>query len=192
MVVVFPPPFGLLGVRSFSLAFVAIVDLRVSRLFCLGDFFDSCMALVLSLSLSAILLCPNEVRSIGFNLAVQIRTLPKLEKLDRWVNLGRHIYALQLDLEICPALSRFFCSPCPTRRAATFLFDASHAETAGNADWVIDEDASPQRIPTPDQSTVTGSTPENYWRGAISAWGIELVQRGHHVETLPSGVAITF
>jgi hypothetical protein len=62
----------------------------------------------------------------------------------------------------------------------------------GNADWVIDQDSSPQRFPTPDQSTVNGSTPENYWRGAISAWGIELVQRGHHVETLPSGVAITY
>ncbi len=75
---------------------------------------------------------------------------------------------------------------------ASFLFDATHAETAGNADWVIDEDSSPQRFPTPDQTTVTSSTPENYWRGAISAWGIELVKRGHHVETLPSGVAITY
>lgn len=33
-----------------------------------------------------------------------------------------------------------------------FLFDATHAETAGNADWVIDEDGSiPQNIPTPAQ-----------------------------------------
>ncbi|MGZ5503837.1 MAG: hypothetical protein ACXWGY_04175, partial [Chthoniobacterales bacterium] len=75
--------------------------------------------------------------------------------------------------------------------AASFLFDATHAETAGNADWVIDEDSSPQRFPTPDQSTVTASTVETYWKGAISSWGIALVKRGHHVETLPSGVAIT-
>ncbi len=79
-----------------------------------------------------------------------------------------------------------------TTEAASFLFDASHAETASNADWVIDEDSSAQRFPTPDQSTVTAATPETYWRGAISAWGIELVKRGHHVETLPSGTALTY
>ena len=77
-------------------------------------------------------------------------------------------------------------------QAASFLFDATHAETAGNADWVIDSDSGPPRFPTPDQSTVTGSTPEDYWRGGISSWGIELVQRGHHVETLPANAAITF
>jgi len=79
-----------------------------------------------------------------------------------------------------------------TTNAASFLFDATHAETAGNADWVIDEGSSAQRFPTPDQSTVTASTPETYWSGALSAWGIELVKRGHHVETLPSGTAITY
>ena len=74
-----------------------------------------------------------------------------------------------------------------------FLFDASHAETAGNADWVIDEDASvPQRIPTPAQSTITATTVETYWTGAISSWGIELVKLGQYVETLPAGAAITY
>ena len=74
-----------------------------------------------------------------------------------------------------------------------FLFDASHAETAGNADWVIDEDGSvPQWIPTPAQSTVTSSTPETYWTGAISSWGIELAKQGYTVETLPSGTNITY
>ena len=76
--------------------------------------------------------------------------------------------------------------------AKRFLFDATHAETAGNADWVIDEDAVPQRIPTPAQSTVTASTPESYWTGALSSWGIELVKLGHTVETLPAGTAITY
>ena len=74
-----------------------------------------------------------------------------------------------------------------------FLFDASHAETAGNADWVIDEDSSnPQRIPTPLQATITATTTENYWTGALSSWGIALAKLGHHVETLPSGTAITY
>jgi len=74
-----------------------------------------------------------------------------------------------------------------------FLFDATKAETAGNADWVIDEDNSiPQQIPTPFQSTITATTAETYWTGAISSWGIALAKQGHTVETLPSGASITY
>ena len=73
-----------------------------------------------------------------------------------------------------------------------FLFDAKKAETAGNADWVLDADTSPQRYPTPLQNTITASTPENYWKGALSSWGIALVKMGHTVETLPSTVSITY
>lgn len=75
-----------------------------------------------------------------------------------------------------------------------FLFDATHGEMAGNADWIIDTDTKdkPQRYPTPDQSTVTASTPENYWTGALSSWGIGLVKLGYKVETLPIGTAITY
>lgn len=77
--------------------------------------------------------------------------------------------------------------------AKKFLFDATKAETAGNADWVIDQDNStPQRIPTPLQSTITASTAETYWLGAISAWGIALAKQGHTVETLPASGTITF
>jgi len=76
--------------------------------------------------------------------------------------------------------------------AKKFLFDATKAETAGNADWVIDQDGSPQRIPTPAQSTITSSTAETYWTGAISSWGIALVKAGNTVETLPSGASITY
>jgi hypothetical protein len=74
-----------------------------------------------------------------------------------------------------------------------FLFDNTKAETAGNADWVIDEDNStPQRIPTPAQSTITASTVETYWTGALSSWGIALVKAGDNVETLPTTGAITY
>ena len=74
-----------------------------------------------------------------------------------------------------------------------FLFDASQGETAGNADWVIDEDNStPQRIPTPLQSTITSGTAETYWTGALSSWGIALAKKGHTVETLPSSGSITY
>lgn len=77
--------------------------------------------------------------------------------------------------------------------AKKFLFDAKHAETAGNADWVIDEDNStPQQIPTPLQSTITASTSETYWTGALSAWGIALAKLGHIVETMPSTGSITY
>ena len=73
-----------------------------------------------------------------------------------------------------------------------FLFDATKAETAGNADWVLDADSNPQRFPSPAQSNITATTTENFWRGGLSAWGIALAKLGHTVETLPSGTAITY
>jgi hypothetical protein len=90
------------------------------------------------------------------------------------------------------------------------LFDATKAESAANADWVIDSDlfnlswssgppvpgggneANPQQIPTPAQSGITSSTAENYWKGGISAWGVESVQQGFQVETLPYNGQITY
>ena len=84
-------------------------------------------------------------------------------------------------------------SPLAVTTPKKFLFDNKKAETAGNADWVIDQDNNtPQRIPTPLQSTITASTPETYWTGAISSWGIALAKQGHTVETLPSTGAITY
>lgn len=79
-----------------------------------------------------------------------------------------------------------------TATAKKILFDATKAETAGNADWVLDADSSPQRFPTPAQSTITASTTESFWRGGLSSWGIALAKLGHTVETLPSGTAITY
>ncbi|MDB5282936.1 MAG: C-terminal target protein [Bacteroidota bacterium] len=91
------------------------------------------------------------------------------------------------------------------------LFDATKAETAGNADWVIDADvhnlywnhngpqvgsgntgSNPQQFPTPLQSTVNSGTAETYWEGAISAWGIDCVNYGYEVETLPYNGLITY
>ncbi|PWK77092.1 hypothetical protein LX99_02902 [Mucilaginibacter oryzae] len=88
-----------------------------------------------------------------------------------------------------------------------FLFDASHLENAGSADWQIDADGTEQvaiytggtttetkaqRIPTPSYTGITSSTPETYWKGALSAWAVELVKNGELVETLPVGTAITY
>ena len=91
------------------------------------------------------------------------------------------------------------------------LFDASKAEMAGNADWIIDSDlfnlgtnfngamvpgrgndSNPQNIPNPSQDNITPSTLETYWNGALSNWAIDLVKQGFHVETLPYNDSITF
>ncbi|HYM60781.1 MAG TPA: Ig-like domain-containing protein [Thermoanaerobaculia bacterium] len=76
----------------------------------------------------------------------------------------------------------------------TILFDAAHAQTAGNADWTLDEDVcgTAQRFPTPDQSGITSSTPETYWNGAFSAFGVDVVKKGFHVESLPVGARISY
>jgi hypothetical protein len=91
------------------------------------------------------------------------------------------------------------------------LFDATKAETANNADWVIDADqfnlsysksgnvyagsgkeANAQRFPTPSQQNITAYTKENYWTGALSSWGIDMVKKGFKVETLPYNGKITY
>lgn len=92
------------------------------------------------------------------------------------------------------------------------LFDGTKAESAGNADWVIDADAwnidwyptasvgtgsfytssNPQQVPTPAQSGITSSTPETYWSGAISAWAVDCAKKGYTVESLPYNGQITY
>lgn len=74
------------------------------------------------------------------------------------------------------------------------LFDAMHAQTAGNADWTLDEDScgTAQRYPTPDQAGITSSTPETFWSGAHSAMGVDLVKKGFRVESLPIGSRVTY
>ncbi|MES2733536.1 MAG: hydrolase [Bacteroidota bacterium] len=88
-----------------------------------------------------------------------------------------------------------------------FLFDASHLENPGSADWQIDADGTEnvpmytggttvellaQRFPTPSYTGITASTLETYWKGAMSAWAVELVKKGELVETLPKGTALTY
>nr|WP_236668850.1 hydrolase [Hymenobacter rubidus] len=74
-----------------------------------------------------------------------------------------------------------------------FLFDASHAELAGNADWALDVDGGvTPRYPTPAASGITASTSETYWTAALSSWGVALVKLGNTVENLPAGTAITY
>jgi len=93
------------------------------------------------------------------------------------------------------------------------LFDATKAETSGNADWVIDADqtnlgyssstglpyigasgykSNPQRLPTPAQGGITTSTAETYWTGSLSTWGVDLANKGYTLETLPYNGSITY
>ena len=93
------------------------------------------------------------------------------------------------------------------------LFDATKAEMAGNADWVIDADlhnlgvssssmgsglvgggtdSNPQRFPTPGYNTITSTSPETTWTGALSAWGIGLAKAGYSPESLPYNGKITY
>jgi hypothetical protein len=84
------------------------------------------------------------------------------------------------------------------------LFDATKAETASNADWVIDADlhnldwnpgprvcsscneSNAQKIPTPAQPAAGVNTAETYWDGGLSFWGIDCAYKGYIVETLPA------
>jgi len=81
------------------------------------------------------------------------------------------------------------CASTAFAQPKKILFDNTKTETAGNADWIIDTD---QPIPSPAQSGITPSTPETYWLGAISAWGVDLVKLGYTVHTLTSSNGISY
>ena len=72
------------------------------------------------------------------------------------------------------------------------LFDASHGQTAGQAEWIVDSDSSElrwptfrcqpdsrrhpsgQRFPTPAQETLGPGSAETEWTGGLSAWAMDL------------------
>ncbi|MEO6306209.1 MAG: hypothetical protein ABIP51_23880, partial [Bacteroidia bacterium] len=103
-----------------------------------------------------------------------------------------------------------FVIPFFGQQPIKILFDATKAETSGNADWVMDADlynlawnpngytssswteANAQRFATPNQSLITASTPETYWSGSLSNWGIDCVKKGYQVETLPYNGQLTY
>ncbi|MDB6066578.1 MAG: hypothetical protein JWR26_2786 [Pedosphaera sp.] len=81
---------------------------------------------------------------------------------------------------------------------AQVLFDNTKAETAGNADWIIDTH---QPVPSPSITGISSGSSENYWTGALSSWGVALAKLGNAgqislpgngLETLPSGGRITY
>lgn len=85
------------------------------------------------------------------------------------------------------------------------LFDATKAESASNADWIIDADlhnldwspgpavcssgchqSNAQTIPTPAQPAAGISTAETNWNGGLSFWALDCAYKGYIVETLPA------
>ncbi|MFD5074754.1 hydrolase [Streptomyces sp. NPDC058371] len=67
------------------------------------------------------------------------------------------------------------------------LFDNAHAETAGNADWII---STSQPDPLGQDSTPSAETD---WTGAISSWGVALQKTGNYsLKTLPSGSSLSY
>ncbi len=67
------------------------------------------------------------------------------------------------------------------------LFDATKAETAGNADWII---STSQPDPLKQDSTPSS---DKDWTGALSSWGIALQKTGQYtLDTLPAGNSITY
>jgi hypothetical protein len=78
----------------------------------------------------------------------------------------------------------------PRAHAATtykVLFDNAHAETAGNADWIISTSQ-----PDPLAQNANPSV-ETSWTGALSAWGVALQKTGSYsLKTLPSGSALSY
>ncbi|MFI9388111.1 hypothetical protein [Kutzneria sp. NPDC052558] len=67
------------------------------------------------------------------------------------------------------------------------LFDATKAETAGNADWIISTSQ-----PDPLKQNASPSSDKD-WTGALSSWGIALQKTGQYtLDTLPAGNTITY
>jgi hypothetical protein len=100
----------------------------------------------------------------------------------------------QFSLRTLVSLLILVATTAAIAQQKSILFDAKHAQTAGNADWTLDEDScgTAQRYPTPDQAGITSSTAETYWSGAFSAMGVDLVKKGFHVESLPTTGRISY
>ncbi|MFI2205767.1 hydrolase [Streptomyces sp. NPDC020192] len=77
----------------------------------------------------------------------------------------------------------------PAHAATThrILFDNAHAETAGNADWII---STSQPDPLGENSSPSAETD---WTGALSSWGVALQKTGNYsLKTLPSGNSLSY
>lgn len=68
------------------------------------------------------------------------------------------------------------------------LFDNAHAETVGNADWIIIFTSQPDPL-----GQDSSPSAETDWTGALSAWGVALQKTGDYsLKTLPSGSSLAY
>jgi hypothetical protein len=80
-------------------------------------------------------------------------------------------------------------APTSAHAATThrILFDNAHAETAGNADWIV---STSQPDPLGQDSTPSAETD---WTGALSSWGVALQKSGSYsLKTLPPGSSLAY
>ncbi|MFF3160577.1 hydrolase [Streptomyces sp. NPDC003273] len=94
-----------------------------------------------------------------------------------------------LGLFVTAAAWQIGAAPAPAHAATThrILFDNAHAETAGNADWII---STSQPDPLGQDATPSAETD---WTGALSSWGVALQKAGgYSLKTLPSGSGLSY
>ncbi|MFE3407694.1 hydrolase [Streptomyces mirabilis] len=85
------------------------------------------------------------------------------------------------------ALQTTTAAPAHAATTHRVLFDNGHAETAGNADWII---STSQPNPLGQDSSPSSETD---WTGALSSWGVALQKTGDYsLDTLPSGSKLTY
>ncbi|MDF3301330.1 hydrolase [Streptomyces tropicalis] len=95
-----------------------------------------------------------------------------------------------LGLFVASAALQVGTSATPAHAATTthrVLFDNAHAETAGNADWIISTSQPDPLGQNPSPSAETD------WTGALSSWGVALQKAGgYSLKTLPSGSGLSY
>ncbi|MFF4833830.1 hydrolase [Streptomyces sp. NPDC001315] len=94
-----------------------------------------------------------------------------------------------LGLLVTGAALQVSTSATPAHAATPhrILFDNAHAETAGNADWII---STSQPDPLSEDSSPSSETD---WTGALSSWGVALQKTGDYsLKTLPSGSSLSY
>ncbi|MER6471180.1 hydrolase [Streptomyces collinus] len=110
--------------------------------------------------------------------------------LRSWRSRRRLTTALAgLGLFVTSAALQVGTDATPAHAATTHrvLFDNAHAETAGNADWIISTSQ-----PDPLGQNSSPST-ETDWTGALSSWGVALQKAGgYSLKTLPSGAGLSY
>ncbi|MER5695488.1 hydrolase, partial [Streptomyces mirabilis] len=85
------------------------------------------------------------------------------------------------------ALQTTTAAPAHAATTHHVLFDNGHAETAGNADWIV---STSQPNPLGEDSSPSSETD---WTGALSSWGVALQKTGgYSLDTLPSGSKLTY